>query len=63
MDTFLKDLYAFKVHQFQEDMMIWTLCKAQGFKVSTYYKALRFFLEWGISISLEELFGASKILE
>ena len=38
---FLKDLYTTEIHQFQKKRVIWTLSKAQGFKVNTYYKALR----------------------
>jgi hypothetical protein len=38
---FLEGLNDTKVHQGQEDRMIWILSKTWGFKVSTYYKVLR----------------------
>ncbi len=41
MDYFLEGLNDTKVHQGQEDRMIWILSKTWGFKVSTYYKVLR----------------------
>ena len=58
MDSFLKDSYSTKVNHTQEDRMIWTLSKVQGFKVSTYYKALRV---RGTGISLGGLYGMLKL--
>lgn len=41
MDSFLTDLYSFKICLSREDWRTWTISRALGFKVNTYYKDLR----------------------
>lgn len=55
---FFLEMYSAKVQQVQEDKMVWSSSRNQGFRVSNYYKVLR---KGVINFFLGEPFGMLEL--